>query len=76
MLLKLDTWDKREVPESYRTPNSDIGNGKGGTPFFTGGFEPLAGVIVYLTENNMFSPCAWRSEANRSMSASHRTKHW
>ena len=35
----------------------DQGYGRGGTPVFTGVFEPLARVALYLTDENYLGTC-------------------
>ena len=36
---------------------TDQGYGRGGTPVFTGVFEPLARVTLYLTDENGLGSC-------------------
>ena len=44
--------DKTKWPIIY-----DQGYGRGGTPVFTGVFEPLARVALYLTDENGLDSC-------------------
>ena len=54
---------KRSFPSLFggtlRNPDASInqGYGRGGTPVFTGVFEPLARVTLYLTNENGLDSC-------------------
>ena len=46
---------------TYAVTDVFQGYGRGGTPVFTGVFEPVARVTLYLTDENGLGTCFWSS---------------
>ena len=52
--INIEIHSPYEIKEQVDT---DQGYGRGGTPVFTDVFEPLAGVTLYLTDENCLGSC-------------------